>query len=449
MGFTRATVKPFYLRLAIDGPAGSVKTFTSLEVATFIAQQYGDLPPAFIDTERGSASKYASRFAFDVIDMDKPFHPDRFVKGIQMAVDAGYKVLVIDSLSHAWNGPGGLLELVDNFAKKYGGNGFAGWKDATPIQTRLIDAIIGANLHIIACMRAKMDYAQDKDERGRTQITKVGLAPIQREGMEYEFDVVGDMTVAHALSISKTRCAELTDQLFVKPGRDFARILWNWTQSGVTREQFAAQAATATPVAIQTPASKQAQIAPATEPPPWEQPNPTDELPDWLGPQYTAPTPAPAPALVNDGNGTTHVVIEDRAQFEDHIAGILAQQGAPAAPTGQPDLPATGSANRPGNGANGTAKTGNGGSASMASEVTAVFPGLCAKMVADEPYYRNAQGGADMFRILRAAKAEGFAVVNTANMVDVIAKLTERGLRHAQEEAAKAARKQEGTDAGH
>ena len=85
----------------------------------------------------------------------------------------------------------------------------------------------------------------------------------------------------------------------------------------------------------------------------------------------------------------------------------------------------------------------------MASEVTAVFPGLCAKMVADEPYYRNAQGGADMFRILRAAKAEGFAVVNTANMVDVIAKLTERGLRHAQEEAAKAARKQEGTDAGH
>ena len=253
MGFTRATVKPFYLRLAIDGPAGSGKTFTSLEVATFIAQQYGDLPPAFIDTERGSASKYASRFAFDVIDMDKPFHPDRFVKGIQMAVDAGYKVLVIDSLSHAWNGPGGLLELVDNFAKKYGGNGFAGWKDATPIQTRLIDAIIGANLHIIACMRAKMDYAQDKDERGRTQITKVGLAPIQREGMEYEFDVVGDMTVAHALSISKTRCAELTDQLFVKPGRDFARILWNWTQSGVTREQFAAQAATATPVASRPP----------------------------------------------------------------------------------------------------------------------------------------------------------------------------------------------------
>lgn len=231
MAFQRATAKSFWLRLAIDGPAGSGKTYTALQVASYFAKQYNQVP-AYIDTERGSATKYAGNFAFDVVNLEPPYHPDRFVKSVQEAVAAGYKVLVIDSLSHAWNGVGGLLELVDSFARKYSGNSYAAWKDATPIQTRLVDTLTGANCHIIACLRAKMEYAQDRDEKGRLKIEKIGLAPVQREGMEYEFDVVGDMNVAHSLAVSKTRCIELTDTLWNKPGADFAGILWKWTQAG-------------------------------------------------------------------------------------------------------------------------------------------------------------------------------------------------------------------------
>jgi len=229
--FQRAVAQPFYLRLAIDGPAGSGKTFTALRVASHFADKYRQVP-AFIDTERGSASKYAGVFAFDVVNLEPPYHPDRFVKGVQAAVEAGYRVVVIDSLSHAWNGVGGLLELVDAFARKYSGNSYAAWKDATPIQARLIDTLTSADCHVIACLRAKMEYTQDRDDKGRLRIEKIGLAPVQREGMEYEFDVVGDMNVAHSLAVSKTRCVELTDTICHKPGKEFAEILWRWTQGG-------------------------------------------------------------------------------------------------------------------------------------------------------------------------------------------------------------------------
>lgn len=462
MAFQRAQVKPFWLRLALDGPAGSGKTFSALEVASYFAGQYGQVP-AYIDTERGSASKYAARFAFDVVELKPPYHPDRFIKGVQLAVDEGYKLLVIDSLSHAWNGPGGLLELVDSFARKYGGNSYAAWKDATPIQTRLIDTLTGAECHIIACMRAKMDYTQDKDERGRTVIQKVGLAPVQREGAEYEFDVVGDIDVAHTLSVTKTRCEELTDQLFPKPGKKFADILWRWTQSGVSREQLAAQEATrrvetakASPppppplVAAVTPAAESVVYKHGDAPtdallaeilgndgaePPTESDPPTPPQPPHT--VQVAP-PTPPPAQVVTGDGPTTVVIENRQQLDAHAGDILRAAEPP------PPLPEQGSlplGPGKGNGKNGNGNgNGAGGQASMAADVVSVFPGLCAQMVDQEPYYRVANGTApDMFRILRAAKAEGYKVITRGNMAEVIEKLTARSRAHLAEAAAPSA----------
>lgn len=481
MGFQRATIKPFWLRLAIDGPAGAGKTYTALEVATFFAAKYGQTP-AYIDTERGSASKYAARFAFDVVDMKPPYHPDRFVKGIAMAAEAGYKVLVIDSLSHAWNGPGGLLEIVDQIASRMNGNSYAAWKDATPIQTRLIDALIGADMHIIACLRAKMDYAQDKDERGRTKIVKLGLAPVQREGMEYEFDVVGDMTVLHNLIVSKTRCEELTDGLFTRPGKDFAQILWNWTQSGVTREQVNAQAAaersgangaTAAPPPPATPPTNGAGAGESGHPFDGAQPGAADVVPSLKDEPTTDPTspvidkshfppadatdtpvettpaaeptyttqegaPVPPPAQVTTPH-RVKVAFDSREQFEEHIADVLAEQGAPAAmPSAQPVLPGSGK----GAAKSHDSKTKASGQASLASDVVSIFPGLAAQMVLKVAYYRNAAGGADIFRILRAAKAEGYDVINRANVHEALGKIMERGLRHEQDAAMKEAQKE-------
>ena len=128
--FKQAVKHESKLRLAIAGPSGSGKTYTALAMAAALGG-----PVAVVDTEHGSASKYADLFAFDVLEMEAPFHPDRFIQAIREAAAAGYKTIILDSLSHAWNGQGGLLELVEDAQKRMkNANSFAAWRDVTPIQ---------------------------------------------------------------------------------------------------------------------------------------------------------------------------------------------------------------------------------------------------------------------------------------------------------------------------
>jgi hypothetical protein len=229
--FTRAVKTDAKLRLALAGPPGAGKTFSALTLAHALAEGQG---VALIDTEHGSASKYADLFPpFDSVNLET-FHPDLYVEAIKAAERAGYAVLIIDSLSHAWNGKGGLLELVDGIARRSkSGNTYVAWGEATPIQNRLIDTMLGAKLHVIATMRSKMEYAQEKDEQThRTIIRKLGLAPIQRDGVEYEMDVVGDLDTEHTLFIQKSRCPALSGAIIPRPGPDIADILRSWL-SGV------------------------------------------------------------------------------------------------------------------------------------------------------------------------------------------------------------------------
>lgn len=234
--FQKAIKHESKLRLAIAGPSGGGKTYTALAIGTALA---GNGEPgaasgrvAVIDTEHGSASKYADIFSFDTLNLRPPFHPDRFIDAIEAAQKGGYDVVIIDSLSHAWNGEGGLLEVVDEIGKRMKtANTFAAWKDATPIQNRLIEAIVGADVHIIATMRSKQEYVLEQVERnGRfiNQPKKVGMAPIQRDSMEYEFDVYLDMDIDNNAIVQKTRCSLLTNRVFSKPGADVAGILREW-----------------------------------------------------------------------------------------------------------------------------------------------------------------------------------------------------------------------------
>lgn len=222
--FKQAIKHESKLRLAIAGPSGSGKTYTALAVGTSMGRV------ALLDTERGSASKYADLFTFDVLELEPPFHPDRFIEVINAASAAGYDVLVLDSLTHAWNGQGGLLEIVDEISRRMRNpNSFAAWKDATPIQNRLIDALTSAKIHIIATMRSKQEYSQEKDEKtGRMVVRKLGMAPIQRDGMEYEFDIVLDMDIDNTAVVSKTRCSALTGRAIQKPGKALADTLQEW-----------------------------------------------------------------------------------------------------------------------------------------------------------------------------------------------------------------------------
>lgn len=227
MQFQKATKTQARLRLALDGPSGSGKTYTMLRVATALGARV-----AVIDTERGSASKYADEFNFDALNLDS-FHPQTYIDAIHAAEASGYDVLGIDSLSHAWFGREGALELVDRETKKSkSGNSFTAWREITPLHNALVDAILRANLHVIATMRTKTEYALSTNERGQVVPKKIGMAPVQREGMEYEFDVVGDLDLDHSLIVAKTRCRALDGKMIAKPGAELAATLKQWLTDG-------------------------------------------------------------------------------------------------------------------------------------------------------------------------------------------------------------------------
>jgi hypothetical protein len=225
--FQKAQKTQARLRLALIGPSGSGKTFTALTFAQRLGQRI-----AVIDTEHGSSQKYADRFAFDVAVLNR-HHPREYVKAIKTAATAGYDVLIIDSLSHAWIGREGALELVDRARKGSRGNDFTVWADITPLHNELLDTILGAPLHIIATLRTKTAYEIEKDERtGKSTITKLGLQPIQRDGMEYEFDIIADMTLDNTLIVTKSRMETLSGRVIEKPGNEVADEIATWLTEG-------------------------------------------------------------------------------------------------------------------------------------------------------------------------------------------------------------------------
>ena len=231
MPFERATKYQSKLRLALCGIAGSGKTYTALSIATHMA---GDKRIAVIDTERGSARKYSDDFDFDVQELTS-FSPDHYIAAIADAEAADYGVLIIDSLSHAWMGRDGILEIKDRIDKaKPNSNGFTNWRSVTPQHNALIDTILDTRLHIIATMRAKMAYAVTQNENGKTKVEKLGMEPIQRDGLDFEFDVVGDLNETNDLIIGKTRCSALKGRVFNEAGADVAAILNDWLATGIT-----------------------------------------------------------------------------------------------------------------------------------------------------------------------------------------------------------------------
>lgn len=228
--FHPATKSRARSRIALVGPSGSGKTYSALAIAAGLGKRV-----AVIDTERGSASKYAGlpgMPAFDVLELDT-FAPETYVAAIAAAGGAGYDVLVIDSLSHAWMGKDGALEQVDRAAKRsQSGNSFAAWRDITPKHNALVDAMLACPCHLIVTMRAKTEYVMETNSRGKQEPRKIGLAPIQRDGMEYEFDVVGDITLDHELIISKTRHPAFDGRVIKLPGRDFGVAIGEWLSDG-------------------------------------------------------------------------------------------------------------------------------------------------------------------------------------------------------------------------
>jgi hypothetical protein len=196
--FKKAERKQAKLRLALAGPSGSGKTYSAILIAKGIGGKI-----AVLDTEKGSASLYSDLTDFDVVDLTAPFTPERYIEVITAAEAGGYDTLIIDSYSHEWTGPGGCLEENERLAhSKFKGNTWAAWNETTPRHRKLTNKILGSSLHIICTMRSKTETVQGEGKK----IIKLGMKSEQRDGTDYEFTVVLDVSHdSHEAVASKDR----------------------------------------------------------------------------------------------------------------------------------------------------------------------------------------------------------------------------------------------------
>lgn len=223
--FTKAQKYKAKARIALMGTPGAGKTFSALSIATGLGKKI-----AVIDTENGSASKYSKDFDFDHCIMET-YGPLELVEAIRSAEDAGYDVVIVDSLSHFWMGTGGALDQVDRAAKRSNsGNSFAAWRDVTPQQTKMIEQIIRCKAHIIVTMRSKTEYVLQDNGKGKMIPTKMGLAPIQREGLEYEADIVAEMNFANEMVVTKSRMKDLQGKVIMHPDHRLGEQIAAWCE---------------------------------------------------------------------------------------------------------------------------------------------------------------------------------------------------------------------------
>lgn len=243
--FKKAQREQVRIKVSIAGPAGSGKTMSSLLMAYGITKaEFPNLSDAevwekicVIDTENGSGSLYVGKQvgpttigAYNTIDLTPPFEPGVFVDAIHMAEEHGMNVIIIDSLSHAWAGVGGALDQQGKIAER-SGNSWTAWRSVTPQHNKLVDAMLQSPAHIIANMRAKMEYQQTTSDSGKKQVKAIGMGVVMREGIEYEFTVSFMLDYDHVASSTKDRTGIFDGKLFTIDANT-GKQMYAWLSSG-------------------------------------------------------------------------------------------------------------------------------------------------------------------------------------------------------------------------
>lgn len=218
-------------RVAIFGPSGSGKTYTALSIAQSLA---GDEPLAVIDTEHGRSRLYADVFPHKQYRLLPPHHPEHYIAALHTCAEMGVKAVVLDSITHEWDGDGGVKDIVDAAKGRFGNNTHAAWSVGTPLHNKFVEAILAAPMHVVVTMRSKVEWVLEEDQRGKKQPRKVGLGPVQRDGIEFEFDICMLMDMENSGTIVKTHAGELFPQGMIvpKPGKEFAEALADWLGGG-------------------------------------------------------------------------------------------------------------------------------------------------------------------------------------------------------------------------
>lgn len=228
--------------IAFTGPTGSGKTFSALRFASGVAKKMGG-KFAVVDAENGSASLYSEFFDFDTLNLSPPFTTEKYIEAIMEAEKQKYVALVVDTITHAWAGEGGLLEQKGQLDARPGSNHWTNWNPIKAKDQKFRNCYLHSSIpFLIATMRSKMEYAQTENA-GKKKIEKIGMAPIQSDGIEYEFSVVFDLAMNHEAEVSKDRTHLFDKAPIFTITEETGERLVAWRNSGKTTE---AQTTTAT-----------------------------------------------------------------------------------------------------------------------------------------------------------------------------------------------------------
>jgi len=230
----KAVRERVYLKVAVGGPTGSGKTWGAIGIAKGLAPTGKIL---VIDTENRSASYYAGTadaagaWDFDVVEIEAPFSTQKYLEGLKAAIDNGYEAVVIDSLTHEWAASGGILDQKSQKDAR-GGNSFTNWNDMKQLHNKFVETLLQSKIHVVCTLRSKMEYALEQDEKGKSSVRKIGLAPISSDGMEYEFGVFFDVDRATHHAIATKDRTGLFEGRSMPLGNEIGQELRAWRDSG-------------------------------------------------------------------------------------------------------------------------------------------------------------------------------------------------------------------------
>lgn len=234
MELRQATRKQAKIKLALQGPSGSGKTYSSLLLAFGLSGDWSKI--AVIDTENHSADLYAHLGDYNVLPLSKPFSPERYVEAIEVCEQAGMDVVILDSITHEWDGPGGILDLHQAMV----GNSFTNWSKITPRHNAFVQKFLQSQCHIIATVRTKQDYVLS-EKNGKMVPEKVGLKGVTREGMDFEFTLVFDLDIKHMASASKDRTGLFMDKPEMVISTETGQKILQWCSAGKTLRELTAE----------------------------------------------------------------------------------------------------------------------------------------------------------------------------------------------------------------
>lgn len=224
----KATRQKAKIRLGLSAVSGGGKTYSSLLIAKGLAK--GDLTKvALIDTENGSGDLYANLGDYNVFTLEAPFTPERYIDAIHQCEAAGMEVIIIDSITHEWDGKGGILEISNSMT----GNSYTNWAKITPRHNAFIAAILQSNCHVITTVRRKQDYEMTTNAQGKLVPQKIGLKEVTRDGFEYELTVNLELDTKHNATSSKDRTGLFVDKPEFMPTEETGKTLLEWCEQGI------------------------------------------------------------------------------------------------------------------------------------------------------------------------------------------------------------------------